>query len=110
MSNRYVVRYGVTRSLGVFTTSRGETLARGDRVIARTERGLELGEVLLEATDAVVERMSDPRRGQVLRVMSADDRREADRLDEQQRREFAVCKEHVVKLALPMELVDVEHL
>lgn len=110
MSNRYVVRYGVMRWLGVFTTSRGETFNRCDQVIARTDRGLETGEILCEATDAVVEKMPDPRRGQVLRAMSADDRRDAQRLAEQQRREFDVCRERITSLSLPMEMVDVEHL
>jgi cell fate regulator YaaT (PSP1 superfamily) len=109
MSNRYVVRYGVMRSLGVFTTSRGETFGRGEKVIARTDRGLETGEVLCEATDAVVERMTDPRRGQVLRAMSTDDVRDAQRLHEQARREFETCHERIKSLQLPMELVDVEH-
>jgi cell fate regulator YaaT (PSP1 superfamily) len=110
MSNRYVVRYGVMRTLGVFTTSRGETLARGNRVVARTERGLEVGEVLLEATDTVVERMTDPRRGQVLRLMSTEDERESKRLLERQQREFESCKQHIAALKLPMELVDVEQM
>jgi len=110
MSNRYVVRYGVMRTLGIFTTSRGETLARGNRVVARTERGLEVGEVLLEATDTVVERMTDPRRGQVLRLMSTEDERESKRLLERQQREFESCKKHIAELKLPMELVDVEQM
>lgn len=110
MSNRYVVRYGVMRSLGVFTTSRGETLRRGNRVIARTERGLEVGEVMMEANDVVVERMADPRRGQVLRVMSPDDERESRRLLEQQQREFETCRKHIKELNLPMEMVDVEQM
>ena len=110
MSNRYVVRYGVMRSLGVFTTGRGDTYGRGDRVIARTDRGLESGEILCEATDAVVEKMTDPRRGQVLRAMSTDDERDAQRLSEQQAREFELCRERITALSLPMELVDVEHL
>jgi len=110
MSNRYVVRYGVMRTLGVFTTSRGETLARGNRVVARTERGLEVGEVLLEATDPVVERMTDPRRGQVLRLMTTEDERESKRLLERQQREFDSCKAHIAALKLPMELVDVEQM
>jgi len=110
MSNRYVVRYGVMRTLGIFTTSRGETLARGNRVVARTERGLEVGEVLLEATDTVVERMTDPRRGQVLRILSTEDERESKRLLERQQREFESCKKHIAELKLPMELVDVEQM
>jgi len=110
MSNRYVIRYGVMRWLGVFTTSRGEAFVRGDKIIARTDRGLETGEVLCEATDAVVEKLSDPRRGQVLRAMSTDDVRDAQRLNEQQRREFEKCREQITSMTLPMELVDVEHL
>jgi cell fate regulator YaaT (PSP1 superfamily) len=110
MSNRYVVRYGVMRSLGVFTNSRGETLRRGNRVIARTERGLEVGEVLMEAGDDVVAKIADPRRGQVLRVMTSDDERESRRLLEQQQREFETCKKHIKALNLPMELVDVEQM
>jgi cell fate regulator YaaT (PSP1 superfamily) len=110
MSNRYVVRYGVMRSLGVFTNSRGETLRRGNRVIARTERGLEVGEVLMEAGDDVVAKISDPRRGQVLRVMTPDDERESRRLLEQQQREFETCKKHIAAMNLPMEMVDVEQM
>ena len=109
MSNRYVVRYGVMRWLGVFTTSRGEAFVRGDKVIARTDRGLETGEVMCEATDAIVEKITDPRRGQVLRAMSTDDVRDAQRLGEQQRREFEACRDQIKSLTLPMELVDVEH-
>jgi cell fate regulator YaaT (PSP1 superfamily) len=97
------------RSLGVFTTSRGETFNRGQQVIARTDRGLEAGEILCEATDAVVERMTDPRRGQVLRAMSSDDVRDSQRLREQAKREFDLCYERITSLGLPMQLVDVEH-
>ncbi|MGC3966180.1 MAG: PSP1 domain-containing protein [Pirellulales bacterium] len=94
----------------MFTNSRGESLRRGNRVIARTERGLEVGEVLMEAGDDVVAKMSDPRRGQVLRVMTPDDERESRRLLEQQQRAFESCKKHILALSLPMEMVDVEQM
>ena len=42
---KYVVRYGIMRSLGVFGTRGHETYVRTTRVIARTNRGLEAGEV-----------------------------------------------------------------
>ena len=48
---RYVVRFGSTRSVGLFSPRGQERYARGMRVIARTPRGLEAGEVLAEATD-----------------------------------------------------------
>lgn len=107
---RYIVRCGVMRTLGVYSTSRGETLHRGARVIARTDRGLEAGEVLCEATEQALTQLSDPRRGQVLRVMTAEDEQELDRLYAQQRREYELCQQLIEELGLPMRLVDVEHI
>jgi cell fate regulator YaaT (PSP1 superfamily) len=98
------------RMLGVFTPSRNETLRRGTRVIARTERGLECGEVLCDATDEAVEKIQDPRRGQIVRAMTVEDERELTRLQEQQRSEFTKCEDCIQQLALPMQLVDVEHI
>ena len=46
---KYIVRYGAMRLLGVFADRGKETLARGSKVIARTSRGLEAGEILCEA-------------------------------------------------------------
>ena len=43
---KYVVRSGVMRALGVFSTSRDEIFPRGAEVVIRTDRGLETGEVL----------------------------------------------------------------
>ena len=67
---KFVVRFGAMRMLGVFTTSQGEMIRRGTRVIARTERGLEVGELLCEGTDEAVAQLQDPRRGQIVRNMT----------------------------------------
>lgn len=107
---KYLVRCGVMRTLGVFSTARGETFRRGACVVARTERGLELGEVLCEATDEAVGRLADPRRGQITRLATPDDRRDAERLRQQERREYDVCWQKIQELQLPMQLVDVEHI
>ncbi|HVW38692.1 MAG TPA: regulatory iron-sulfur-containing complex subunit RicT [Pirellulales bacterium] len=107
---KYVVRCGVMRALGVFTTSRGEVLLRGTQVIARTDRGLEAGEVLCEATDQAVSQMQDPRKGQVLRQMTAEDRNELARMHGQERGEHETCARLIAELNLPMQLVDVEHI
>ncbi len=106
---RFIVRCGSMRKLGVYTTSRGETYLRGTQVICRTERGLESGEVLCEATDQAIEKIDDPGRGQVLREMSADDRNEANRLHAQEESEYDICQKIIAELQLPMELVDIEH-
>lgn len=106
---KYVVRCGVMRALGVFTTSRGEVLLRGARVIARTDRGLEAGEVLCEATDQAVSQLQDPRKGQVLRQMTSEDEHELARMHDQERSEHEACARLIAEMGLPMQLVDIEH-
>lgn len=98
------------RTLGVFTTSRGETLRRGSQVIARTDRGLELGEVLCEATEQAMAQIHDPSRGQVLREATVEDQNEIMRMRSMTRQEFEKCRSMISELKLQMELVDVEHL
>ena len=51
---KYVVRYGVMRLLGVFSSSGGGEFRRGTPVIVRTDRGLEAAEVLCEALDVAI--------------------------------------------------------
>ena len=48
----YVVRYGAMRLLGAFSAAAGRECRRGMQVIVRTDRGLEIGEVLCDATPA----------------------------------------------------------
>lgn len=111
MEKRYIVRFGAMRLLGVFTPAReGNHFSRGDRVIVRTERGLEIGEVLLEASERVLSYLVDPPQGQILRLMTTDDEREATRIRRQATEEIKVCERIVSELGLQMELVDVEHL
>ena len=106
---KYVVRYGSMRALGVFTT-RFDRHERAAKVIARTPRGLEAGEVLCEATEQAVAQIQDPTSGQILREMSAQDANELAHIQSQERTEFETCREQVRLLGLPMELVDIEHL
>ncbi|MBX7167169.1 MAG: signal peptidase [Pirellulales bacterium] len=108
---RYIVRHGATRTLGVFTTSRGDSFARSTRVITRTDRGQEVGEVLCEATDAALTHLPEsPPRGQILRSMSPDDEHDAARLHGEELREFELAERHIRELGLEMKLVDVEHI
>jgi len=106
---KYVVRCGIMRALGVFSTSRNETMRRGARVVTRTDRGLEVGEVLCEATDENVEKLQDPRRGQILREMTPDDENELSRMHALEHSEYDACERCIAEMSLPMQLVDVEH-
>ncbi len=108
---RYFVRYGANRILGVFSPdSENQSFARGDQVIIRTDRGLETGEVLGPATEHGMALLGAPPEGRLLRQMTADDQREAVRIRQQAKEEIQVCQRHVQELGLKMELVDVEHI
>ena len=78
-------------------------------MIVRTDRGLEAGEVLCAATDDTATQLQDPRRGQILRQMTADDENELARMHGQERAEFESCRRVIDELKLQMKLVDVEH-
>ena len=107
---KYVVRFGVLRALGVFGTRGNDSYARGASVIARTNRGLEVGDVLCEATDEAVSTLRNPTHGQILRGMSADDNNEFSHMQSGVSDAFEICQKYTKKLQLPMQLIDIEHL
>jgi cell fate regulator YaaT (PSP1 superfamily) len=107
---RYVVRYGTTRAVGLFTPRGQDRYARGERVIARTPRGLEAGEVLAEAGDEQAKKTEGTPGGQILRPMNVDDENEQSHLKSQERAAFETCCQHVARLGLPMQLVDLERI
>ncbi|TWU29307.1 PSP1 domain-containing protein [Bythopirellula polymerisocia] len=107
---KYVIRHGVMRHLGVFSTRGNDSYARGVQVIARTSRGLEVGEVLCEANELALANLTDPKNGQILRETTADDSGELRRLLEQQQLEHSTCQRQIEQLQLDMRLVDVERI
>ena len=107
---KYVVRYGSMRALGLLTPRGNDRYERGMRVIARTNRGLEAADVLCEATDEMAAGLKDPVTGQILREMTAEDANELAHIQSMERKEYEVCQQHVEKLGLEMELVDIEHM
>ena len=107
--SKFVVRYGSMRQLGVMT-SRINALTRGDRVIARTKRGMEIGDVLCEATEDALSHLDEPEQGQILRSLSDDDEHELAHIETRRDEVFKVCRQHIRDLKLEMQLVDVEQL
>ncbi len=107
---KFIVRYGAMRSLGVFAARNKEIVGRGSKVIARTSRGLETGEVLCEATPDAIEQIRNPDNGQIVRLMTDQDENELDHIQSQSRDEFKTCERYVQKLGLDMQLVDIEHI
>jgi cell fate regulator YaaT (PSP1 superfamily) len=107
---KYVIRYGAMRFLGLFSSRANDRYRRCARVIARTNRGLEVGEVLCEASETAVQYLKDPPHGQILREMTSEDANELTHIQSQEPDEFETCRRIVQKLGLEMELVDIEHL
>ena len=110
MAQRYVVRYGAMRQLGAFSARDNVPYVRGDEVVVRTPRGLEVGEILIPADADALERLSGAPHGQVLRKMTSDDINEWAHIQREDAQRFETCQRHVRQLGLNMDLVDVEHL
>src|SRR5262245_52302470 len=104
----YIARHGVMRFLGEY---HGEAeYPRGQEVIVRSERGLELGEVLCPASPRALQLLTEPTRGQIVRALTEEDRAQAERVRQAELQEFNRCQEFIKQRGMPMELVDVEHL
>ena len=108
MLKTYVVRHGRMRILGEYEGVAGQDHPRGQRVIVRSDRGTELGEVLATATDRTALFLENPVRGQILRAASAEDVAAEGRTETVRQAAFAACREFIAKRRLQMDLVDVE--
>ncbi len=107
---KYLVRFGQMRIMGACTAPERDSYQRGVNVIIRTERGLEAGEVLCEATEAALAGLKTLAEGHILRAMTPEDAHELRRIQGHAKEELAVCQRCVDQLGLAMNLVDVEHI
>jgi cell fate regulator YaaT (PSP1 superfamily) len=110
MPAKYIVRHGAMRLLGEFEPGNQPSWARGARVIVRTDRGVELGDVLCESTPRAVQLLSEPTSGRILRAANANDLESLKKAQEAEGRELEACKRFIEQRQLQMELVDVEHI
>ncbi|MCA9193113.1 MAG: signal peptidase [Planctomycetales bacterium] len=102
----FIVRCGVMRTLHVMQAK--QDFARGARVITRTSRGLEAGDVLCEATEQAVAQLPEPPGGTIQRLMTQEDENELAHIAARADDEAEMCIKHIHELNLPMDLVDVE--
>ncbi len=104
----YVVRYGRMRILGACHPSAGVECARGDRVVIRGDRGVEMGEVLCPLSEKAAEALDGREPGEILRVADAVDLQHERGLPPLEKLAFATCEELIGRRRLQMNLVDVE--
>lgn len=101
---RHLVRIGAMGHVGRFDAVDNLRYDRSDRVICRTERGLEVGHVLAMAAG---HGGSD---GELLRKVTIEDELLISRLEKRQSAAFRACADLITQRQLPAVLMDVEHL
>lgn len=106
MPKFHYVRVGVLGHVGRFVASDAARYPRRARVVVRTARGLELGEVLsLPDDDEPYD--SD---GVLLRGVTVEDELLAARLEKNRAAAFEACQQRIREESLSATLMDVEHL
>lgn len=106
MLAQHYVRIGVLGSVGRFAAVEARHYPRGARVICRTPRGLEVGEVLTGVELAA----NDPCDGALLRRVTVEDDLLVARLQKNRDEAYEACTARLIERGLSCVLVDVEHL
>jgi hypothetical protein len=107
MARFHLVRVGALGHVGRFAAVDARRFPRGVRVIVRTGRGLEVGEILAPPADDLPAELSD---GSILRPMTAEDDLLQSRLDRNRESAIAACGARITELGLPAVLMEAEHL
>ena len=107
--NFYLVRYGAMRGLAAFKYTEG-ILIPSQKVIVRTERGLELGTVV-NRTEVDEKKVNVAKMGTILRKVTSEDQKRLDDIENRKApEELRYARERVAELKLPMKIIYVEHL
>jgi cell fate regulator YaaT (PSP1 superfamily) len=104
----YLVKHGMLGELGRFRPSEPLACRRGDRVILRTARGVEIGEVLSEASDRLSRMMADGAVGTLLRTADENDRVQAERMLRRASELHDAANRLASEKALPLSVLDAE--
>jgi cell fate regulator YaaT (PSP1 superfamily) len=106
MGRQHLVRVGALGHVGRFTAVDAVRYPRHARVVVRTGRGLELGEVLAGPEGAD----TGPADGSILRGVTLEDQLLAARLEMNRQAACEACTARLVEMGSPAVLLDVEHL
>lgn len=109
MHYRVNVRFGALRNISSFKTTLAH-LKNSDKVVIRSARGVEAGEVV--SKPVVVEEDSvEDGNGEILRKLTDEDREELRKIeDESIPNAFKFCQKKIKELGLQMKLTSIEHL
>ena len=107
LGRQHLVRVGALGHVGRFTAVDAVRYPRNSRVVVRTGRGLELGEVLSPPGESADEGNAD---GSILRGLTIEDQLLAARLEMNRQAAFEACAARLTAISSPAVLMDVEHL
>lgn len=107
MSRQHLVRVGTLGAVGRFTAVDAVCYPRYSRVVVRTPRGLELGEVLTPSDQVLSDAPAD---GSILRGVTVEDQLLVARLTKNGNEAFAACSARIAERNLPAVLMEVEPL
>jgi cell fate regulator YaaT (PSP1 superfamily) len=108
ISSEYLVSYGAAGEFGRFVPVEPVECVRGDRVVVRSRRGLEIGTILCPATTGHAHLLGDQAVGALLRRAAADDERRIEELATASSQAFEEARRLAETLHLPLWIVDVE--
>ncbi len=111
MQHQVTIRYGILRNIeDVYTPT--PALKKGDRVVIRSPRGVELGEVV-SLPQKIDDKAAIPNKnkGEVLYKVTEEDKKKQKEIEEEIiPSEFGFCQKKIKEHSLPMKLASVEHL
>src|ERR1051326_6250837 len=104
----YLLSFGTTGEFGRFRTTTAFQVDRGDAVVARSYRGLELANVLCESTAGHAHFLPNTTLGKLLRRAAAEDLVRAEGMRRRSHDVFASACCVVRDFNLPVEILDAE--
>ncbi len=109
MQHQVTIRYGILRNIeNVYTPT--PSLKKGDKVVIRSPRGVELGEVVSQPQE-IDDKAAMQNKGEVLYKVTEEDKKKQKEIEEETiPSEFRFCQKKIKEHSLPMKLASVEHL
>jgi cell fate regulator YaaT (PSP1 superfamily) len=107
MPRLHLVRVGAMGQVGRFGAIDATQYPRGSRVVLRTARGLEVGDVL---TPPAPDTDAAGQDGSILRGLTVEDELLLARLAKNRDAAYEACQARIDAMQLPVTLMDVEHL
>jgi cell fate regulator YaaT (PSP1 superfamily) len=110
MNGNVLVRYGTVSEVARFSRAADAVLERGERVVVRSHRGVEIGTLLEDLIPQLDNAGNDtePTSLCILRTATREDEHTANRLKDECEQEFQIWRRRIDEWKLDLELIDLE--